>query len=322
MLDEILERAQEIEHIANYTSVLTSRTLNEMTGCDVYIKCENFQRGGAFKFRGAYNAISQLSDEEKDRGIITHSSGNHAQAVAYVGKLQGIKTTIVMPDNAPDIKVDATRGYGAEIVFSEATIESRENACNKLIDEHGYTLIHPYDNRNVIIGAASASVELISETGPLDYIIAPIGGGGLISGTSAYSKLSGKVKYVIGAEPELANDAYLSLKMGEIQPQQTPVTIADGLRTMLSPLTFNFIKEHVDEIITVSETEIVEAMRFFWERMKIVIEPSSATVLAALIKGLSNDQIESDSKIGLIISGGNVALEGFFERINKQIVKN
>ena len=321
MLEEILDRAKEIEHIANYTSVLTSRTLNEMTGCDVYIKCENFQRGGAFKFRGAYNAISQLTDDEKERGIITHSSGNHAQAVAYVGKILGIKTTIVMPNNAPDVKVDATRGYGAEIVFSEVSIESREETCNKLIDEHGYSLIHPYDNRNVIIGAASASVELISETGPLDYIIAPIGGGGLMSGTSAYSKLSGKVKFVIGAEPELANDAYLSLKSGEIQAQKTPITIADGLRTMLSPLTFSFIKEHVDSIITVSEAEIVDAMRFFWERMKLVIEPSGAVVLAVLIKGLSDDLIAKESKIGLIISGGNIDLENFFKSMKSQIAQ-
>lgn len=314
MLDRILQSYELVKTGANQTPVLTSRTLNEITNCQIYVKCENFQRGGAFKFRGAFNAISNLSEEEKNRGVVTHSSGNHAQAVALVGKILGIKTTIVMPNDAPKVKINATRGYGANIVFSEPDIHSRENKCNEQINQYGYTLIHPYDNEMVIAGAATASVELIAEVGDLDIIIAPVGGGGLISGTSLYSKLSKRVEKVIGAEPENANDAFVSYTTGELVRSHTPNTIADGLRTLLSDRTFKYISEHVDEIVTVSEKEIIEAMRFFWERMKIIVEPSGAVPLAAILKLSNLNKLRNNSRIGIIISGGNVDLTEYFDR--------
>lgn len=311
---------KRIKDRINRTPVFTSLTLNKELDSDIYLKCENFQKVGAFKFRGAINAVSLLSDEEKKNGIIAHSSGNHAQAVALAGKIMNIETVIVMPKNSPSVKVNATNGYGAKVVFSENSIESRVQVCNDLIKENNYCLIHPYDNKNVINGAGTASLELIQEIGNLDYIIAPVGGGGLISGTSIYCKDSGKCKVVIGAEPERANDAYRGIKSGNRVTHHTPSTIADGLRTILSEMTFTIVKDHVDEIITVSEQEIIDSMRFIWERMKLIIEPSSSTVLAALRKGIKSGQIDKNKKIGLIISGGNVDLSSFFNNLINQAI--
>lgn len=316
MLERIIKSAKILSKIANKTPVMTSRTLNKELNCDIYFKLENFQRGGAFKFRGAFNAISKLDEESKKKGIITHSSGNHAQAVALNGKLLGLKTVIVMPKNAPQVKVDATRGYGAKIVFSASSIESRVKLCDELIEKYSYTMIHPYDNQDVIEGAASVALELVEEVGDLDLIIAPIGGGGLISGTSAYAKLSGKIKRVIGAEPVKADDAFRSFRDNKRVEVHTPDTICDGLRTVLSDLTFGYIVKYVDQIITVEENEIVEALRFIWARMKVLVEPSSAVVLAALRKGIDSGDIIKGSRIGLIISGGNVNIESLIDQYN------
>jgi len=313
MLKSIEEAYERIKKVRKKTPVMTSETLDKLVKAQVFVKAENFQKGGAFKFRGAYNAISLLSDEAKQKGVVTHSSGNHAQAIAIVGSMLKIPTVIVMPKNAPQVKVEATRGYGAEVVFSENSIEAREAMCNDLINKHGYTLIHPYDNDNVIAGAGTVAVEFLDEVGDLDYLITPIGGGGLASGSSSYGKLSKKVKYFYGAEPENANDAYRSLISNELVTSHTPNTIADGLRTLLSERTYNYIKTSVDEIITVSESEIVEAMKFYWERMKLVVEPSGAVPLAALLK--NKDKFKANSKIGLVISGGNIDLTDFFKNM-------
>ena len=312
--EDIISASKRIEPYINHTPVHTSRTLNEIVEANVYIKCENFQRMGAFKFRGACNALLLLDDESKKKGIVTHSSGNHAQAVALAGKLLGLKTVIVMPNNAPQVKVDATKGYGAEVVFSEPDVVSRERACNKLIQDCGYTLIHPYDNETVIQGAGTASFELVEEIGQLDLLIVPVGGGGLISGSSIYAKGSEKVVRVLGAEPENADDAHQSFHTKILVKSHTPDTIADGLRTVLSERTFGYIRKNVDDIITVSETEIVEAMKFLWERMKIIVEPSGATPLAVVFKLAKQNKIVRGSKIGLILSGGNVDLSSFFDQ--------
>ena len=294
------------------TPLMTSLTANRWTNCSIFFKCENFQRIGAFKFRGAYNAISQLSKKEKDRGVITHSSGNHAQAVAQAAKLLGITATIVMPKNSSPVKIAATQGYGATVEFCEPDLKSREKATNALIKKHKYVLIHPYDDPRVIAGAGTAAFELISEVGALDVMFAPVGGGGLISGTAIATKGLCPNAKVFAVEPEAADDAYQSYKTGKLVPCKNPLTIADGLRTSLSDLTFSIIKKHVDDIITVSETEIIEAMKFLWERMKLVIEPSGAVSLAGLFK--IKDQLENQ-RIGIILSGGNVDLTQYFDQL-------
>ncbi|MHA2365319.1 MAG: threonine ammonia-lyase [Candidatus Hodarchaeales archaeon] len=307
---------KRLENIAHNTPVLTSNTFNKLTGYKVYLKCENFQKMGAFKFRGAYNALKKLSEDEKG-GVITHSSGNHAQAIALAGKLLGMKTVIVMPKNAPKVKINATLGYGAEVVFCEPTVSSREKKTHEIIKQKGYTFIHPYDNLNVIEGAGTACLELLNREGKFDAVIAPIGGGGLLSGTSIVGKLSGLVTKIYGAEPINANDAYLSFKAGYIIPQTNPNTIADGLRTSLSELTFKFIRQYVDDILIVSESQILEAMQFLWERMKIVVEPSGAVPVAVLMD--EKCPIKKNSKVGVIISGGNIDLTSFFACLNKKI---
>ena len=315
-LKDISEAYQRIRGAANHTPVLTSRTINKITGCTVYFKCENMQRGGAFKFRGAYNAISQLGEEEKKKGIIAHSSGNHAQAVSLVSSLLGIKAVIVMPRNSPRVKLEATKGYGADVVLCEPTPAGRVAKTNELIDEYGFHLIHPYDNENIIAGAGTAAFELIKEVECLDYIFGPVGGGGLISGTGIAAKGLCKDIKVIAVEPENADDAYRSFKTGEIHPSINPSTIADGLRTQLSPLTFKYVRANVDDIILVSENEIVDAMRLLWERMKIVVEPSGAVSFAGLLKMSKEIQ---NSKVGVILSGGNIDLDEFFLKLKELI---
>ncbi len=311
-VDDIRQAAERLKPWANVTPVMTSRTLDERCGASVFLKCENFQRVGAFKFRGAMNALLQLTDEEKSRGVVTHSSGNHAQALALAGKLLGIPACVVMPRTAPAIKRAATEGYGATIVPCEPTQADREANVARLMAERGYTLIHPFDDLRIIAGQGTAAWELIDQAGPLDVVLCPVGGGGLLSGTSIAVKGRSPQSRVIAAEPLLADDAFRSFHSGSIQPTNDAQTIADGLRTSLGPKTFAVIREKVDEIVTVTEAEIVEAMRFVWERMKIIIEPSSAVPVAPVLlgklplKGL---------RVGIIISGGNVDVEPMFQAL-------
>lgn len=320
MYSKILQTSKDLAGIVHNTPIITSKYLDDLTGFKLFIKCENLQKMGAFKFRGAYNAIRKLNQDEKQRGVITHSSGNHAQAIALAGKMHGIETIIIMPKNSPKVKIEATRGYGAEIVFCEATIKAREQKVAKLIEENNYSFIHPYDNNNVIEGAGTAAVEILDELKNLIALVAPIGGGGLISGSAIVAKESGKVKYVFGAEPKNADDAFLSIQNKKLLPQTNPNTIADGLRTQLSELTFSYIRKYVDEIITVSENEILDAMRIYFERLKIVVEPSGAVSLAAIIKlSKTSQRLFKGSKIGLIISGGNIEFSEFFRILESKL---
>ena len=313
----IVEAYSRIRDIVNKTPVMNSRTLNSLMNAEIYFKCENFQRVGAFKFRGAYNTLSLLSKEDKKQGVITHSSGNHAQAVALAASILGIQATIIMPKGAPKNKINATKGYGAEIVFCDNNLESRAQTTEELIKRNNLILIHPYDNDNIINGAGTAAYELIKEVGDFDIIIAPLGGGGLLSGTAIATKKLCPDAQVIGVEPSIADDALRSLKAGYIIQSTYPNTIADGLRTSISEKTFNFIRKYVDQIVTVSEIEIVEAMRFLWERIKIIVEPSGAVPLAAV---LSKKVSVENKKIGLILSGGNIDVEPFFQILEKTVV--
>lgn len=288
------------------TPVLTSRQVNERAGAEVLFKCENFQKGGAFKFRGACNAVLQLSDEQAAGGVATHSSGNHAQAIAQAAKIRGIDAYIVMPKNAPEVKKQAVRGYGAEITFCDSTVEAREATLYKVVENTGATFIHPYNQPDIIAGQAVCAKEFLMECPGLDVILAPVGGGGLISGTGITADQISPETKVIGCEPELADDAYRSFKSGSLQPVERYDTVADGLRTALGELSFACMQQHVDDIVTVSEEEIIEAMRFIWERLNIIIEPSSAVPAAALF----SKKIEAEGdKVGIIISGGNVDLD-------------
>jgi len=315
-IDKVEDAYKNIVDVVNKTPVMTSRTLNKITHNEIFLKCENFQRMGAFKFRGAYNAISRLSQEQREKGVITHSSGNHAQAVALASRILEIQATIVMPKNAPLVKINATRDYGAKIVFCENNLKSRDETTEKLISEGGFTLIHPYDNDNIIYGQGTAALELIKEVGNLDIVIAPLGGGGLLSGTTISTKGLLQDSKVYGVEPEMADDALRSLKAGHIIPSDYPNTIADGLKTSICGRTFKYIKEYVDGILTVSEREIVDAMRFIWERLKIIVEPSGAVPLAAILSQRLKTQ---NQRIGLILSGGNIELSEFFSLLEKKI---
>jgi len=316
MFKEVEAAYQRIKEVVNPTPVMTSTTLNKITRSECFLKCENFQKTGTFKFRGAFNALSQLSPEQRKKGVITHSSGNHAQALALAGRLLGVKVVVVMPENAPQAKVAATKGYGAEIVVCGSRPTDREKTVTPLIERHGYTLIHPYNDLRVIAGAGTAAYELIKEVGELDYVFCPVGGGGLISGTAIATKGLCPSSKVIGVEPKNADDAYRSVKAGRIIPQNNPNTIADGLRTSLGSNTFRVIREKVDQIMTVSEEEIVDAMQFVWERMKLVVEPSGAVSLA----GVLSEQVDLRSKrVGIIISGGNIDLTDFFATIRQGV---
>lgn len=310
-LHDIKGAYERIRRAIIQTPIMTSLTANLMTQCSIFFKCENLQRVGAFKFRGAYHAISQLSPKEKMKGVITHSSGNHAQAVALAAKMQEIPATIVMPSDSSPVKIDATRGYGAEVVLCDPNLAAREKTTKTLIKKQGSILIHPYNDKQVIAGNGTAALELIQEVGALDYMFAPVGGGGLISGTAIATKGLCPKSKVIAVEPKNADDAYRSWKSGKLLPSENPNTIADGLRTSLSKLTFSLIQKHVDDIITVTEEEIINAMRFLWERMKLVVEPSGAVPLAGLFK--IQEQLDNQ-RIGIILSGGNVDLTTFFDQ--------
>jgi threonine dehydratase len=303
---DIVDAHRRILPYIHQTPVFTSSGLNDMLGTEVFFKCENFQKVGAFKFRGAVNAVMSLSDAESCKGVATHSSGNHAAALALAARIRKIKAYIVMPDNAPDTKKQAVASYGGEITFCAPTLAARESTLEQAVIRTGATVIHPYNNFLVISGQGTAAKELLEEVPFLDTILVPVGGGGLLSGTAIAAKtISPKIR-VIAAEPEMANDAYQSFCKGSIVPSNNPKTIADGLLTSLGSLTFKAIQTHVDDIVTVSEELIVVAMRLIWQRMKIIIEPSSAVPVAALIQ---YPEMFRNKKIGIILSGGNVDLD-------------
>ena len=302
---QLIQARERIHSYIHKTPVLTSKSINEIVGADLHFKCENFQKMGAFKMRGAANALLQLSEAEKQRGVTTHSSGNFAQAVALSAKLTGTKATIVMPSNAPAVKKKAVLGYGAKVIDCEPTLEAREQTAQRVVNETGATLLHPYNCYNVIAGNSTATQELLEQTDHLDAIIAPIGGGGLISGTAlAAHYFSNAITY--GSEPKGADDAYRSFKSGKLIPMINPNTIADGLRTSLGDKGFPIIQKYVTDIFTVEEHEIIDALQLIWERMKIIIEPSCAVPLAAIIK---NKEIFKNKSVGIIITGGNVDLK-------------
>ena len=302
-IKDIEEAHLRIKPYIHKTPVLTSKSINEITQTELYFKCENLQKIGAFKIRGACNAIFQLPEETQC--VATHSSGNHAQAVAYAAKLKGLKAYIVMPKNAPKVKIKAVVGYGAEVIFCEPNQKAREETLNNVVEKTRAAFIHPYDNKKVICGQASAAKELIEETPRLDFVITPVGGGGLLAGTSLSVHYFSKETMVIAGEPEGADDAFRSIQSGEIIPSIKPNTIADGLLTSLGNHNFHIIKKHVESIICVSDDEIIAAMRLIWERLKIVVEPSSAVPLAALIKYKT---LFENKKVGIILTGGNVDL--------------
>jgi len=305
-LSDIQSAHLRISPYIHWTPVLTSRQLNLIYGCELFFKCENFQKVGAFKSRGACNAVFSLRDEEVTKGVATHSSGNHAQALARAAAIRGCKAYIVMPETSPKVKSDAVKGYGGEITFCKPTLEARESTLAEVINRTGATEIHPYNDYRIIAGQATAAMELLQEAGELDVIIAPIGGGGLMSGTAlATSYLSPRTQ-IIAAEPAGADDAYRSFTTGQLVPSVNPKTICDGLLTSLGTLTFPIIINKVHRIITVSEESVIRAMMLTWERMKIIIEPSSAVPLAALME---NREEFAGKKIGIIISGGNVSLD-------------
>ncbi|HLA05988.1 MAG TPA: pyridoxal-phosphate dependent enzyme [Anaerolineales bacterium] len=305
-LNDIQQAATRIKPYAHRTPVFTNQALDQKVGAQVHLKCENFQKVGAFKFRGACNAVFSLTDQEALRGVATHSSGNHAQALALAAKLRGIPAYIVMPDNAPQVKKDAVAGYGGEITFCAPTLEAREATLRRVVEKTGAAFIHPYDNERVIAGQGTATLELLDSTPGLDLIIAPVGGGGLLSGTALAATGLKKGIRVIAGEPEMADDAFRSMQEGKILPSDNPKTIADGLLTSLGKLTFPIIRENVEQIVTVSEQGIIDSMKFIWERMKIVIEPSAAVAVAVLWE----KKIDlSGLKVGVILSGGNVDLE-------------
>ncbi|BAY22982.1 pyridoxal-5'-phosphate-dependent enzyme, beta subunit [Calothrix sp. NIES-2100] len=292
--------------IAYHTPVLTSRTVNELTQSQVFFKCENFQRTGAFKFRGAYNALTQLSEAQKQKGVLTYSSGNHGQAIALAGKLLNIPTTIVMPDDAPAVKQTATRGYGAEVILYNRHNTNREELAQSLAGDRGLKLIPPYDHPHVIAGQGTAALELIEEVGELDFLLVPCGGGGLLSGCAIATKALLPKCRVIGVEPQLADDATRSFYSKTLQTVNNPNTIADGARTpSLGKITFPLVLNHVDDMVTVSESAIVRTMFFLWERLKIVVEPTGVLAAAALLEDVVTVPV---AKIGIIISGGNVDL--------------
>ena len=315
-IEHIKRAADNIRKVANRTAVMRSRTLDRLCSAKVFLKCENFQRTGSFKFRGAYNAISLLDDTQRSAGVVTHSSGNHAQALALAAAAAGVRARIVMPAGSVPIKIEAVKGYGADVILCDNTLESRESTAAALIESQGLTLVHPYNDERVMAGAGTAALELIEESGPLDYVLAPVGGGGLLSGTSTAVKNLCPQAAVWGVEPAGADDAFRSFNSGRLIPQTNPCTIADGLRTSLGEKTFEVIRRRVDEIVTVQEAEIVEAMKFLWQRMKLVVEPSGAVPLVPVIKGLL--PTDRALRVGVIISGGNVDLESFFSGFLEQ----
>lgn len=302
----ILDQAHaRIESSIHRTPVLTSSHLNTLSGCHLFFKCENFQKMGAFKMRGAVNSILSLSDMERSKGVVTHSSGNFAQAVSLAAQQSGIPAYIVMPENAPQVKKDAVRGYGGQITECTPTIEIRQATADAIVSEKSATFLHPSNQFEVIIGQGTSAKELLEDQPQLDFILTPVGGGGLVAGTALSAKAYSEKCRVIGAEPKNVDDAYRSLKSGKIETNDSNNTIADGLRTQLGDVNFPIIQKYVDQILLVEEDEIVAAMRLIWERMKIIVEPSCAVPLAAVLK---HKELFKDRAVGIILSGGNVDL--------------
>jgi threonine dehydratase len=305
-LDDICQAKIRIRPFVHYTPVITCASLDRIMDVQLFLKCENFQKGGSFKFRGACNAVYSLTEEEANLGVATHSSGNHAQALALAARLRDIKAYIVMPENAPLVKKAAVAGYGGEITYCEPTLQARESTIKNIVEKTGATFIHPFDNTRVIAGQGTAALELLEQVSDLDLIMTPVGGGGLISGTAIAVKAIKPTIRVIAAEPEMADDAYRSIQAGRIVPSEDPRTIADGLLTSLGEITFPIIRQYVEQIITVSETAIIQAMRLIWERVKIIIEPSAAVPVGAILERKIN---LTGLRIGIILSGGNVDLD-------------
>lgn len=309
----IVEAHERVRPRIHRTPVLTSESLNGLAGALLFFKCENLQKTGSFKIRGATNAILSLSEEEARRGVVTHSSGNHAAAVACAARWRGIEAFIVMPKNAPAVKCRAVEHYGGKITFCEPNVKARAETAAKIQAETGAVMVHPYDDDRIIAGQATAAKELLEEVPELDAVLAPVSGGGLLSGTCLGAKGTRSSVRVYGCEPERADDAYRSLTSGKLQALETSDTIADGLRASLAPRTFAILQKHVDGILLVSEEEIVAAMKLVWERMKIVIEPSSAVAVAPLLRSSGRTEIgmggAGKPKIGIIVSGGNVELK-------------
>ena len=304
-VNDVREAARRIKPFVHRTPILTCSALDKMSEAEIFFKCENFQKAGVFKIRGATNAVLSLSDEEAEKGVATHSSGNHGAALALAARSRGIRAYVVMPENAPTVKQAAVANYGAEIVFCKPTLQAREEGLAKLVERTGAAFIHPYNDPRVISGQGTSAMELCEDIPDLDVVMTPVGGGGLLSGTAiAVSGISPKTA-VIAAEPERADDAYRSFHAGRIIPAENPDTIADGLRTSLGDLTFKIISKNVTDIVTVSEEAIVNAMRGIWERMKIIAEPSAAVPLGAL---MTKRRAIPGRRIGIILSGGNVDL--------------
>lgn len=309
---EILPDASAIQKVrkiispyVHHTPVYTSQSINSIFGCRLFFKCENFQKGGAFKFRGATHAVMTLSERAAKRGVATHSSGNHAQALSLAARLRGIQAHIVMPQNAPKVKVEAVESYGGNITFCQPTLQDREATLAKVVDATGALEIHPYNDYRIIAGQATVAAELFQDAPALDCLIAPVGGGGLLSGSVLSAKYFSETTKVYGAEPERANDAWQSFKNKQLIPVGTALTIADGLRTSLGSRTFPIIIQGVADILCVSEESIVQAMLLIWERMKLLVEPSAAVPLAAVI---DHQEVFKNKTCGIILSGGNIDL--------------
>ncbi|MDH3710545.1 MAG: pyridoxal-phosphate dependent enzyme [Cyclobacteriaceae bacterium] len=307
-LQDLRDAHERIKPFVHRTPVFHSELIDQAAGTSVFFKCENLQKVGAFKMRGATNAVLCLSDAQRSSGVATHSSGNHAQALAKAAKIVGCQAFIVMPETAPKVKVNAVKAYGAEIIFCAPTLQAREDTLKEVQERTGAAFIHPFDDYRVIAGQATAALELMEEIKDLDIFMTPVGGGGLLAGTALAVHYLQPQSQVMAGEPSGADDAYRSLQTGEIQPSVNPDTIADGLLTSLSTKTFGIIKQYVSRIITVDDQEIKQAMRLLWERMKIVVEPSGAVPLAAV---LQQPQLFAGKPIGIIISGGNVDLDQF-----------
>ncbi len=304
--NDILETYERIKNLIHRTPLLTSESLNQMFGCMLYFKCENFQKAGAFKFRGASNAVLSLNKNDLIKGVITHSSGNHAAALSLAARMKNVPAYIVMPNTAPEIKKKAVAAYGAKITFSEPTVKSREETAKKIADQTGATFIHPYDNYTIIAGQSTCAKEIFEEVDDLDYLISPVGGAGLVSGSclSAYH-FSNRTK-VIGAEPKGADDAFRSLRDKTIYPSINPNTICDGLLTQLCDKTYLILTKYLYEIITIEDHVTINAMKIIWQRMKIIVEPSSAITLGVV---MNNPDKFRNKKVGLILSGGNADLD-------------
>ncbi|HHS14218.1 MAG TPA: pyridoxal-phosphate dependent enzyme [bacterium] len=310
-LHAIRKAGERIRPFAHRTPVLTCAALNQMAGADLFFKCENFQKAGAFKFRGACNTVLSLPDGKAGRGVVTHSSGNHAAALSLAARLRSIPAHIVMPSNAPSVKIAAVKAYGGSVTFCEPTLESRETTALQIVEKTGAELVHPYNDLRIIAGQGTAVLELLEDVPDLDMVLVPVGGGGLLSGSVLAAKgLNPKLR-VIGCEPKNADDAWRSKAAGRLIPAGNPKTIADGLRTSLGSLTFPIIRDHVDAVWLAEEEAIVQSMRLIFERMKIVVEPSSAVPLAALLAAENPET----RRCGILLSGGNVDLSSWFNAL-------